>query len=361
MSDEPPFKRALVVKLRHHGDVLLTTPVFGTLARLGIEVDALIYDETRDMLALNPHLRAIHCIGREWRTLGAWQRLRRYRALYAALKRRNYDLLVHLTDHWHGAWLARYLEPRCSVAPAVTRASAGANRLWARSFTHRFPLLPGNRRHTVEMHLDALRRVGMQPDASDKVLHFEPGEAARASVAAKLAATGVARDAYIVIHPTSRWLFKCWPQRQTADLIDSLRERGETIVLSAAPDASELDWLAALKLRLARAVIDLSGQLGIKELGALIGGARLFVGVDSMPMHLAAALGTPTVALFGPSGDIEWGPWNVPHRVVKADIACRPCGFAGCGDGNVSDCLAMIAPSTVLAAIDALDREQSRP
>ena len=63
--------------------------------------------------------------------------------------------------------------------------------------------------------------------------------------------------------------------------------------------------------------INLAGQLSLKELGALTAQARLFIGVDSMPMHLAAAMGTPTVALFGPSRENEWGPWNVEQRVLK--------------------------------------------
>src|SRR5437762_10871176 len=83
--------------------------------------------------------------------------------------------------------------------------------------------------------------------------------------------------------------------------------------------------------------ISLAGTLSFKELGALTARARLFVGVDSMPMHLAAAMGTPTVALFGPSGENEWGPWNVERRIVTTVHTCRPCGLDGCGGGKVSE------------------------
>jgi heptosyltransferase-3 len=119
---------------------------------------------------------------------------------------------------------------------------------------------------------------------------------------------------------------------------------------------AELDERAmvdAIKARLAPP--SLAGELSLKELAALTQAARLFVGVDSAPMHIAAAVGTPVVALFGPSGDKQWGPWGVPHRVVASERhPCRPCGIDGCGGGKLSDCLAAIEVGTVLAAVREL-------
>jgi heptosyltransferase-3 len=101
--------------------------------------------------------------------------------------------------------------------------------------------------------------------------------------------------------------------------------------------------------------VDLSGQLSLKALAALTQRAKLFIGVDSAPMHIAAAMGTPVVALFGPSGEIEWQPWRVPHRVITSEAhPCRPCGNDGCGGGKVSECLTTIPAARVLAAADAL-------
>ena len=76
-------------------------------------------------------------------------------------------------------------------------------------------------------------------------------------------------------------------------------------------------------------------------------------------MHIAAAMGTPVVALFGPSGELEWGPWQVPHRIVSSDAhPCRPCGIDGCGGSKVSDCLVRLPLERVLAAVDALTAVQ---
>ena len=100
--------------------------------------------------------------------------------------------------------------------------------------------------------------------------------------------------------------------------------------------------------------MNLAGKLSIKELGALTARARLFVGVDSMPMHLAAAMGTPAVALFGPSGEQEWRPWRVAHRVVTSSHPCRPCGNDGCGGGKMSECLTTLGVDEVYAAAQEL-------
>lgn len=99
----------------------------------------------------------------------------------------------------------------------------------------------------------------------------------------------------------------------------------------------------------------------LNRLAALVARATLFIGIDSAPMHIAAAMGTATIALFGPSGEFNWGPWKVAHRVVTSDAyACRPCGQDGCGGGKVSDCLVRLPVSRVLAAIDELVAEVAR-
>ncbi len=350
----PNLRRALVIKLRHHGDVLLTSPVFSTLRQLvpGIEVDALIYDDTAEMLSHNPGVSRLFVVPRKGRELSFPVRARQEWQLFADLRDRRYDLLIHLTESWRGAWLARSLRPRLSVAGYSPLRPPP--RFWASSFTHLAPTPPLGGRHTVERHLDALRAVGLQPSAARQPLRFYPGEAAESRVSALLNERPVAQDRLIHIHPTSRWMFKAWTVEGYAATIAGLMERGYRVVMTAAPADKEMRVAAAIKAQCGSELIDLSGQLTLKELGALIGAARLSVCVDSVPMHMAAAMGTPVVALFGPSNEHEWGPWQVPHRIVVSDHSCRPCRLDGCGGGKVSDCLVSLRPSDVLAAADSL-------
>lgn len=347
--DLSTIERALIVKLRHHGDVLLSSPVFSVLKTHAphIAIDALVYSDTADMLSGHPAIRDIHTVDRRWRESVTFARLKAESALASRLRRAGYQLLVHLTDHPRGARLARMPGVRASVAPAHRRPR------WNSSFTHRFPL--AGRRHQVELNLDALRRIGIQPGGDERRLVLVPGPNAFSKADSLLKAHGLAPKGFVHIHPTSRWLFKCWPAAAFAELIETLAARGMRVVLTSAPDAGERGYMTELLSKLRSKPVDLSAALSLKELAALTSRARLFVGVDSAPMHIAAAMGTPAVALFGPSGEFEWAPWGVPHRVVAAnEFACRPCGFDGCGGGKVSECLTTLAPARVLAGIDEL-------
>ena len=346
--DFSQLQRALVIKLRHHGDVLLTSPVFSVLKNHApqLNVDALVYQDTAAMLSGHPALNQIHCIDRAWKK-AAWPQQFRYEwSLLQTLRRRHYDLIIHLTEHPRGAWISRLCAPRYAIA----RELPGRSRWWCKSFTHFFPWARGNTRHVVEIHLDALRRLGLMPGSEERALIFVPGAEAEAHVLGLLNAAGIAEKSYIHVHPTSRWLFKCWAEEKVTALIAHLQERGHSVVVTCAPDPQELAMLARIIRPLAIAPLNLGGKLTLKQLGALSARAQLFIGVDSAPMHIASAMRTPVLALFGPSGDKEWGPWMTQHVTISSDHSCRPCGQDGCGGSKISECLTTLPVERVLAA-----------
>jgi heptosyltransferase-3 len=353
-------RRALVTKLRHHGDVLLSSPVFTALRRAApaLEVDALVYLETAPMLTGHPSIAQVHTIDRDWKKRGLLTQARAEWKLLQELRARDYDLLVHLTEHPRGLTLARLLKPRY----AVTRERDKRARAWRRHFTHFYRLPARTERHVVEQNLDALRRIGIYPDEADRRLVLVPGEAAERKVAELLRQHGVAPRQFVQVHPGSRWLFKCWPVERTAALIDLVVADGWAVAVTGAPDEREraltASVLAALRPTTRARTVDLTGQLSLSELAALTGQARAFAGVDSAPMHIASAMGTPTLALFGPSSELAWGPWRVPQRIVaSAHFSCRPCGLDGCGGGKVSECLTTLPVEVVHAALTSLLEE----
>jgi len=361
MLNSPPdaidtslVRRVLLTKLRHHGDVLLASPAFTVLrhALPGAEIDALVYRETACMLEGHPAIAHLHTIDREWKRSGMWRQARAERALLHALSDRRFDLIVHLTEHPRGAWLARLLRPRYAVA----RELPAAHWLWRTSFTHYYRLPRARPRHTVECNLDALRRLGLRPTDSDRALVLVPGKGERARAKALITEHRLEPRRFIVLHPGSRWLFKTWTPERYAALIERIVSDGWRLVLTGAPDPRERELVAAtlspLSTRARSALADLSGQLTLRELAALIGEARAFVGVDSAPMHIAAAMQVPVVALFGPSGEVEWGPWRVAHRIVASSAhPCRPCGIDGCGGGKLSECLSTLPAERVYGAL----------
>jgi heptosyltransferase-3 len=355
----PDIGRALVTKLRHHGDVLLTSPVFTVLKRAApaAEIDALVYAETAPLLRGHPAIAQVHTIDRAWKSRGLAAQAQGEWALLRALRARRYDLLIHLTEHPRGVTLARLLRPRFAVARAPVKNAA----LWRRHFTHFYRVPERTERHVVEQNLDALRRIGIYPADDERSLVLVPGAEAERRVDALLAQQGIVPRGFVQVHAGSRWLFKCWQAERTAALIDAIVADGHTVVTTGAPDARERalnEAILGLAAPATRAsTFDLTGQLSLPELAALTARARAFVGVDSAPMHIAAAVGTPTVALFGPSSEIAWGPWSVPARVITSSHPCRPCGLDGCGGGKVSECITTLPVARVHHALRELMAE----
>ncbi|QEL56760.1 putative lipopolysaccharide heptosyltransferase III [Chromobacterium paludis] len=353
--DFSQLSRVLVVRLMHHGDVLLSSPVFTVLKKHApqVEIDALVYHETRDMLTLHPAIARVFTIDRNWKRQGVWTQLKQEWRLFSQLKARGYQLIVVLNASNRATTLVRLLKPRWSVAPDLP----GAGRYFRKTFTHRQALTPPNTRHIVEMHLDALRRLGLFADDEDTSLSIRYEDEDGLRVDAMLAEHGLQAGRFLLVHPGSRWFYKCWPAERMAKLIAELQRQGWPVALSGAPSPEEAAMIAAVKAGLTQPVADLSGQLSLKQLAALIARARLLVGVDSLPMHMAAAVQTPVVALFGPSRDKVWGPWRVAHRQVSLDLPCRPCNLPGCGGSERSACIENISVGQVLAAVQDLLRE----
>lgn len=348
--DFSALRRVLVIKLRHHGDVLLTSPVFSLLKgrHAHLEIDALVYRETEPMLSLHPAIHEIHCIDKQWKLAGRGSLLRHELELMNRLKARRYDLIIHLTESWRGAILCRYLRPRHAIA---LRYPTRETRLWRGSFSHHYSSPAGNRRHTVERHLDALRHLGLIPNEAEKHLTLVAGQGAENALQEKL---GKLSPPWIVIHPTSRWLFKCWSEARMAETINALAVGGRQVILTAGPEHHEMAMVERILTGVDQPIINLAGQLELKELAAVIERASLFIGVDSLPMHMASASQTPTVALFGPSGEIEWGPWKNRAAVITSSHPCRPCGQDGCGNSKISECLTSLESRQVIDAAESL-------
>lgn len=301
------FRSIVVFKQRHIGDVLLATPVFRALrsAFPSARVAAVVNEGTEEMLSGNPDINRIVVLRRSRRDAGGmarwmeeWSCLRRIRSVRP-------DLAVQLTEGDRGAILsllsgAKY---RVGVAPA-RRGLFGKERI----FTHLCPK-PPLYRHAVLRDLDILAAAGIPPADLSLRFVFSPRdreEAMRKAQGAGLPERGV----FAVIQPTSRWTFKCWTEEGMAGVVGHLFRKGFFPVVTSGPAPEEAAMAERILARSGVPGALMAGTLSLKELGALIGSGRLFVGVDSAPMHIAAAVGTPTVALFGPTGAYNWAPWE---------------------------------------------------
>jgi heptosyltransferase-3 len=157
--------------------------------------------------------------------------------------------------------------------------------------------------------LDILSTAGIP--AADLSLRFFFSSGDREKAMRKALGAGLPEKGdFAVIQPTSRWTFKCWTEEGMAGIVGRLFKKWVFPVVTSGPASGEAAMAKRIMERSGVEGALLAGSLSLKELGALIDSARLFVGVDSAPMHIAAAVGTPVVALFGPTGAYNWAPWQ---------------------------------------------------
>ena len=143
---------------------------------------------------------------------------------------------------------------------------------------------------------------------------------------------------------------KRWEPKRFAEVARELATRGLTIVVTAGP--GEEAFAGQVAREIDRSVILLG--LTIPELAELLRGARLYIGNDSGPMHLAAAVGTPTVAVWGSSDSRRWRPWAVEHRVVQNPFECNPCPGYRCLVAPSPLCIESVTVEQVNQAVGEL-------
>ncbi|MCF7851965.1 MAG: putative lipopolysaccharide heptosyltransferase III [Simkaniaceae bacterium] len=347
--DFKSLNRILVCKLRHHGDVLLTSPVFSNLKRAAPQanIDAYIYKETYPMLEGHPDIEGYLFYDKGWKKLSKWRRYCKEAQLLKEIRNKKYDMVINLTEGDRGAIAALFSGARYRVA-----FHPKGQGMWGKDklYTHIVKECP-MMRHTVEMNLDLLRGIGIFPEEEERELTFVIPSRAKVKMKAWI------EKPYAVVHPVSRWMFKCTKEAIIAQVIRHLLERGLKVILTASNDPEEMAYNARVRHLISHEnLIDLSGKISLKELGALIEGADLLFCVDSVPLHIASATKTPVVALFGPTSEVRWSPWrHLRAKTVFQSMPCRPCYRPGCVDSHQSDCLLTLRVGDIIEAIRSIE------
>src|SRR5262249_20045934 len=162
--------------------------------------------------------------------------------------------------------------------------------------------------------------------------------------------SAVGKQPYVVIHPGALMETKRWEAQRFAELARILQETGLAVVLTCGPGEEGILQAVARDVPEAQCF----PAIRIRQLAALIRGARLFAGNDSGPMHLAAAVGTPVLALWGSSDSRRWRPWSVPHCVVQNPFECNPCPGYRCLVASSPLCIESVTVEQVNNAVDDL-------
>lgn len=366
----PQPKRILVIKFRHIGDVLLTAPLISTL-KLGIpdsRVCAVVKPGTEAMLEGHPDLDMLYVMPMRRDGEYALAFFLRVLKFLRQFRYERFDLAINTTEGDRGILLSWIIGARERWGLVKDDNS---NRWQTRLLTRPLQPLQGHV-HTVIRNLALAAPLNLS-ECREVKLFIAADD--RERVRTLLAAHGVIDTTPLIhCHPASRWLFKCWPADRVAEVIDWLQERGYRVVLTCAPDNRERTLLDTITALVHRRPIDLGGQLSLKQTAVVSQISCLFLGVDSAPMHMAAAVGTPTLGIFGPSGTFDWGPWpndwqgtgGTPyperngikhaglHSVVQESRLCVPCGQAGCENTRRSLCLEDLSAATVIRELERM-------
>jgi 3-deoxy-D-manno-octulosonic-acid transferase/heptosyltransferase-1 len=163
--------------------------------------------------------------------------------------------------------------------------------------------------------------------------------------------SGIRKDKpFVAIHPVAQWETKLWNNKRFSDLADGLIEMydAEVVFTGSQQDRSMVDDIRALMIRKS---VNLAGETTLKTLAGLYEKADLLISTDTGPMHLAAAVGTPVVALFGPTAPWRTGPFGQGHQVVRVGLECSPCFKRHC---QTKDCMKQILVEHVLGAVQKI-------
>jgi ADP-heptose:LPS heptosyltransferase len=327
--------KVLLVRLSAIGDVVHTLPTLAALHRAGHEVSWLVEPPARDLLTDNPALHQVVYAPRSRQFVFADAR-----NAVQALRARKLDVALDLQGLWKSVAWARLSGAKRTIGYARAARREGSSAL----LLHEDMALPSGIVHVIDKNLALLRTLGIEA-VGDRTFPLPPAEAATKRVTAELAAAGL-RD-YAIVNPGGGWTSKLWPVESMGALARALKARGLTPLVTWGPGEQDL---AARVVTASDGAARTSFPTTIPELIELLRRARLVVAADTGPLHLACAVGTPVVALFGPTDPARNGPFAAEDEVVSRRPACFPCYRRGCAvhDGVMK----AIDVADVVAAVD---------
>ncbi|MGI9089433.1 MAG: putative lipopolysaccharide heptosyltransferase III [Chthoniobacterales bacterium] len=326
----------LLIQLKRIGDLVLTTPAITAVrekfprANISLVVSA----GTRELL---PAIQGID------RTLIARGKISDA-ASWFTVARRNYEYCLDFTRNDRSAFLTLLSGARKRI---TTDHPKQRLKFRARSYNQLVDT-PIGLVHTVDYHLALLAPLGIHN--ASPTLRLELPAAAEAEAERVLWRAGVAGD-FLLLHPGSARAEKFWETERWAAVIEYAAARGLACVVTGGHASIERAHIAAIQAHTRPPFVDLSGQIDLLTLTAIIRRARLVLTVDSAPMHLAAAMQTPQVVLFGPTNPLHWRPRFTPALILQGGHAGPLSEFAPKQRGAAMN---LISTEQVIDAMESL-------
>ncbi|MBN1382088.1 MAG: glycosyltransferase family 9 protein [Deltaproteobacteria bacterium] len=334
----------LIVKLSAIGDVIHTLPSLTALRKLYPEahITWIIEEASADLIQNHPHLDHIIVSGRkrwikEIKTGRPARPLKEIRAFIQDIRQQKYDLVID----FHGLL----------KSAVIVWLSGGKRKLGYASMQELSGLFLNEKipedmsKHAVDRYLDFPRHLGAVIKGIEFLIPIT--DTNKSKVDALLMENGIGEaEAFAAVNPTALWETKLWDDDQFARLCDRLiAETGMKVLFTdAGPEKIE-----AIQTRMKQPAVNLGGRTSLRDLAYLYRRAAFLITTDSGPMHLAAAMGTPVCALFGPTDPKRTGPYGDGHVVIQKNMSCSPCFKRVCPDRT---CMREITAAEVYKRIE---------
>lgn len=333
------FKKILIIRTDRIGDVLLSTPVIKALRKKfpQAHIAMMVRPYARDIILGNPYLDEIIIYDKYGKQRSFLNTLR----FAIRLRRKRFDLalILHPTSRVH---IVSYI--------AQIKKRIGFNRKLAFLLSDRIEhRKQEGSKHELEYTLDVIRYLGIK--AQDKNLFMPIREDSEAYIEEFLGKAGLGeQDRLVVLAPGASCPSKIWPAERFAEVANKLTKEFK-IKIAIIGAEENLAIAEKLKMSLGCAYIDAVGKTSVSQLASLLHRSVLFISNDSGPVHLAVAVGVPTIAVFGRAQDglspRRWGPQGKDDRILHKDVGCLECLAHNCKKGFL--CLGAITVEDVLA------------
>ncbi len=334
----PDYRHILLIKPSSMGDIVHAMPTCAAIRRAYPKA-RLTWLVKREWAGLVERIEGVDRVWPVESTLTGWL------SQVPSLRAEQFDLVVDLQGLLRSAaigWL--------SGAPLfVGFANGREGSPW---FYSKSVPVPSLEMHAVDRYLVVAKAVGAEESGTPEFRFCIP-QSDHDEVDRLLIQSGVAPGtSWVAMNVSARWPTKRWPAESFANVADQLQQEGYgSVVLIGGPD--ERAEVAAVRGKMKTPAIDLTGATTVGLLPALLSKASLLITNDSGPMHIAAAVGTAVVALFGPTSAVLTGPYGAGHQVLMWNVPCRPCFSRTCRNALSLECLKMVSPQQVLAAARA--------
>jgi len=335
-------KHILIIKMRYIGDTVLVTPLLGALkhALPKTRLSFLVNRQSAGIVGNHPHIDNLIVFDYD----RAKRDIRYVIKFLLKLRRAGFDMIIDLTRNDRSA-----LFTFISGAP-IRMGYEGSSYLWNKAYTHRRPYTFG-KIHTVDHHLLMADALGLSAVDFNPYLVVSEQDIQRIRELFETHKIKVEKPT-VIIHPGARRWYKSWPMERFSSIADMLMNHYPVqVVLSGGPeDRKNCD--AILKGMQNRGV-NLCENVPLEQLPALIHESVLLIGNDSAPIHIATAVNTPVIALFGPTRWEAWQPRRNHDKTLGISFPCRPCGHSrpDCPMGD-RYCMSQITEKMVWNAIE---------